>query len=682
MRLRVALALVVAVATAAVGGADQALTVPQEYLDQIVDERPNPLPRGLTAEEGRLPLPQTLAPFAPPSGTIHTPAEYEASAGMIIRWGSYNDVLTAMTVGVTTGDPEAIVYIVVDGASMQSSATTTLTGAGADMSQVEFITYNTDSVWMRDYGPRFIFEDGALAMVDHTYNRPRPLDDAFPDFLASLWGISGYDIPLTHGGGNFHLFAPGDADMTELIVNENPSLTEAQIQAYYLAYQNLDLTIRTPFPTSFDSTQHIDMWFLPVDDDEVIIGQYSSSTGTPYTVTEAVVADLQGQGYTVHRTPGWSSGGTHYTYTNAVIVNDLVFVPKFAGSWTTQDAQALAVFQTAFDGKQVIQVNCASIITAAGAMHCIVMQVPELTTTMQVTPGAGLAAGGPVGGPFTPASVDYTVENHGASAIDFTVAKTQPWVTLSTSGGSIPAAGSTTVTVSIGAAANALGSRAVSDVVPFTHHSDHSGDTTRAVDLLVGAPEAVYELSFDTDPGWTTQGQWAFGVPTGAGGAYGPNDPTAGHTGSNVYGYNLSGDYAASIPEYHLTSTAFDCSQLSGVELRFWRWLGVETPTYDHAYVRVSNDGTNWTTVWQNTATVEDAGWTEQVLDISAVADGQATVYLRWTMGVTDDAWQYCGWNLDDIALWGVVEAPPTGLIFADGFDSGDVTGWSTVSAK
>ncbi len=313
MRLRVALALVVAVATAAVGGADQALTVPQEYLDQIVDERPNPLPRGLTAEEGRLPLPQTLAPFAPPSGTIHTPAEYEASAGMIIRWGSYNDVLTAMTVGVTTGDPEAIVYIVVDGASMQSSATTTLTGAGADMSQVEFITYNTDSVWMRDYGPRFIFEDGALAMVDHTYNRPRPLDDAFPDFLASLWGISGYDIPLTHGGGNFHLFAPGDADMTELIVNENPSLTEAQIQAYYLAYQNLDLTIRTPFPTSFDSTQHIDMWFLPVDDDEVIIGQYSSSTGTPYTVTEAVVADLQGQGYTVHRTAGWSSGGTHYT---------------------------------------------------------------------------------------------------------------------------------------------------------------------------------------------------------------------------------------------------------------------------------------------------------------------------------------------------------------------------------
>ena len=37
--------------------------------------------------------------------------------------------------------------------------------------------------------------------------------------------------------------------------------------------------------------------------------------------------------------------------------------------------------------------------------------------------------------------------------------------------------------------------------------------------------------------------------------------------------------------------------------------------------------------------------------DISAVADNQPTVYLRWTMGATDSGWQYCGWNIDDIAV-------------------------------
>ncbi len=54
--------------------------------------------------------------------------------------------------------------------------------------------------------------------------------------------------------------------------------------------------------------------------------------------------------------------------------------------------------------------------------------------------------------------------------------------------------------------------------------------------------------------------------------------------------------------EKHLTSTAINCTDLYGVQLKFMRWLGVEVSTYDHAYVRVSNDGSNWTTVWANEA--------------------------------------------------------------------------------
>ncbi|MCG6879420.1 MAG: hypothetical protein LJE96_09785, partial [Deltaproteobacteria bacterium] len=45
-------------------------------------------------------------------------------------------------------------------------------------------------------------------------------------------------------------------------------------------------------------------------------------------------------------------------------------------------------------------------------------------------------------------------------------------------------------------------------------------------------------------------------------------------------------------------------------------------------------------------------GTTWQELDISSVADNQSTVYLRWTMGPTDDQYQYCGWNIDDVEIW------------------------------
>ncbi len=167
-----------------------------------------------------------------------------------------------------------------------------------------------------------------------------------------------------------------------------------------------------------------------------------------------------------------------------------------------------------------------------------------------------------------------------------------------------------------------------------------------------------YEWTLDTNPGWTMEGQWAYGQPTGGGGQYGGPDPTSGATGSNVLGYNLAGDYANNLPETHLTSTAIDCSGLTNVTLSFQRWLGVEQPAYDHAYIRVSNNGSTWTTIWQNSAEVADSSWTLQEYDISAVADNQSTVYLRWTMGTTDTSWQYCGWNIDDIQIWATGGGP------------------------
>ncbi|MBU0641451.1 MAG: hypothetical protein KKB50_21530 [Planctomycetes bacterium] len=178
-----------------------------------------------------------------------------------------------------------------------------------------------------------------------------------------------------------------------------------------------------------------------------------------------------------------------------------------------------------------------------------------------------------------------------------------------------------------------------------------AGAPTDVYTAEVGEFVTVYSNTFDTNPGWTTQDQWAYGQPTGGGGEYGGPDPTSGHTGPNVYGFNLNGDYPNNMPERHLTSTVIDCTGLNNVKLRFWRWLGVEQAAYDHAYVRVSTDGSNWTTVWQNGGEVADYSWTQVEMDISAVADDQPTVYLRWTMGTSDGGWRYCGWNIDDLEL-------------------------------
>ena len=172
------------------------------------------------------------------------------------------------------------------------------------------------------------------------------------------------------------------------------------------------------------------------------------------------------------------------------------------------------------------------------------------------------------------------------------------------------------------------------------------------------APELVYSFPLDSDPGWTTQGAWAFGQPTGAGSHN--RDPLAGHTGSFVYGYNLAGDYTNNMPARYLTAGPLDCADLVGTELRCWRWLGVEGNQFDHATIEVSTDGNTWTPVWSNpTQAVADLAWTQLVLDISTVADGAPAVYIRWGMGPTDGGVTYPGWNIDDVEIWAVVVATP-----------------------
>ncbi|MBN1354987.1 hypothetical protein JXA40_01825 [bacterium] len=180
----------------------------------------------------------------------------------------------------------------------------------------------------------------------------------------------------------------------------------------------------------------------------------------------------------------------------------------------------------------------------------------------------------------------------------------------------------------------------------------------------------LFEENMDADPGWTISGgQWAWGQPTGGGGYYGNPDPTSGYTGSNVIGYNLNGDYSNNMPAYYITTNSFDCSAATEVNMSFYRWLGVESSSWDHAVISVSNNGgSSWTDIWANPgSSMSDADWTFVEYDISDVAAGYDDVMIRWQMGATDTSVYYCGWNIDDVVVGYVAECveptptmPPT----------------------
>lgn len=342
------------------------------------------LPRYMTDAErevwDRYPPAVERGPGPTPVGDVHCVAEYEPMEGLIVSWeggASITGLLAQMASHITTTGA-ALLYVAVDNTTVRNSATTSLSSQGVDLNRVRFVTQTMDSVWMRDYGPRYVYEGSCRAIIDHVYNRPRPNDDAFPATFASLKRHARYALPLIHGGGNYHLDALGGGYCTRLVVNENPSLTEPQIDALWLGYQNLDTTFFTPFPTSVDLTQHIDMWMQVIGDRAVVISDWPSDAGsTQDQICDAAAATLAARGFAVHRVPARLVGGVHYTYTNAVLCNDLVLVPSYTHSQVSpNNAPALAAWNAALPGKTVVQLNCQSIVSLAGVMHCIVMHVP------------------------------------------------------------------------------------------------------------------------------------------------------------------------------------------------------------------------------------------------------------------------------------------------------------------
>ncbi|MCX5645017.1 MAG: S8 family serine peptidase [Phycisphaerae bacterium] len=182
--------------------------------------------------------------------------------------------------------------------------------------------------------------------------------------------------------------------------------------------------------------------------------------------------------------------------------------------------------------------------------------------------------------------------------------------------------------------------------------SDGIRQNRRSVSITV-VPNAIYSASMDTDPNWTLDPGWAWGTPTGKGSWNG--DPNVGHTGKNVLGYALDGDYADNLTQTrYATTPPINCRGYKNIRLSFWRWLGVEAP-YDYACIQVSSDGVTWIDLWTTGVShVSDGAWQLMEYAVPAgVAEGQATVYFRWGLGPTDDFVTCPGWNLDDVQVTG-----------------------------
>jgi agmatine/peptidylarginine deiminase len=371
----------------------------ESYFEEI-DEITTPLPRW---REGGTPYDpdQSLYPYhismreQPTSGLIESPPEYGPTQGVLFTYipGHWNDVVRDLVVELTSDDYDEIAYVCVSSQSVRNSAYNYFDASGANMDKVEFLIDPIDSVWMRDYGPHFIWQNGALGLVDSHYYPTRTNDNFIPTLIGDDHLIMPtYDIGLYYSGGNFQPGPDRSGFVTALVNRDNPStqgFDEELIAELYQTYQGIDdLHIMPQLPGSVDGTGHIDMWFQIVDEDTVIISEFKPGSSTQaIQITNNAVPYMEDLGFEVFRTPAWNAPhpdngyATHWTYTNAFRVNDRFFISTFGQTYpdyADEDAQALSVYEAACGSEvEIVQINCYPIIWAAGAIHCIVMQVPR-----------------------------------------------------------------------------------------------------------------------------------------------------------------------------------------------------------------------------------------------------------------------------------------------------------------
>lgn len=345
-------------------------------------------------------LPELYIPDPPPT-PVRTMAEWEELQAIQITWVSTAAHRIILRQIVDHAQEECLVYIVcspTNNGNDSNSIKTYLQSGGVPLTNIKFLATQSNSIWCRDYGPWTVYSNviDTLRIIDWIYNRPRPLDDVIPVFIANYMNVPIHQTliapnDLVNTGGNFMTDGHGTAFASKLILTENGPgnpygvsvKTESQIDQIMNAYMGINRYIKMEV-LPYDQIHHIDMHMKLLDEETLLVGEYPPGVadgpqieanlqyvlnnfqtcfGKPYKVVRILMPPHNGN---------YPPIGQYWTYTNSVFVNKTVIVPTYT---TQYDTIALRIYRESLPGYNIVGVNCTGIINSLGAIHCITKEI-------------------------------------------------------------------------------------------------------------------------------------------------------------------------------------------------------------------------------------------------------------------------------------------------------------------
>jgi agmatine deiminase len=346
------------------------------------------------------------------------PAEWEELEAMWFTYTTgYNDFVPRMIKEVA----EVVdAYVIIDSPGDETQAYNYLDSFGVNMSKVEFYVYNGTSypaIWMRDFGPIYVFEAGERKILDFTHSY---YCDDMPAVIGNLTNTDVIDASIIELPGGIYLSDGINTSFGSKALFVEPDGAPFG-NSYYWNVNNYssenafleDLSDFTGNTINIlmdymdnDKTHHIDMWSKQLDETTYVVGDYENQSDSNYTILNNVATQLENAGYTVIRIPQPEQLPyknlddpnskfknprnrlikTTITYTNALFVNGgengkRFLMPSFTDSIfpgaDTVNQQVKTIYENALPDYEVIMINSDSIIGSGGAIHCTTMQVPK-----------------------------------------------------------------------------------------------------------------------------------------------------------------------------------------------------------------------------------------------------------------------------------------------------------------
>lgn len=269
-----------------------------------------------------------------------------------------------------------------------------------DRSLIIFREMETNDTWARDHGGISVFIDGTPTVYDFVFNGWGMKFAANKDNLVTrrlfMAGTFNEEVlplnmqPFVLEGGSMESDGKGTLLTTAeclLSLNRNEYLSreELEFQLKDLFGFERILWLESGYLAGDDTDSHIDtlarfcnehtIAYVKCNDEadehydelksmEEQLMAFRTADNVPYTLIPLPMADKV----------EWNEERLPATYANFLIINEAVLLPTYN---SPKDEEAKAQLTKAFPNREIVGINCLSLIKQHGSLHCVTMQYPE-----------------------------------------------------------------------------------------------------------------------------------------------------------------------------------------------------------------------------------------------------------------------------------------------------------------